>query len=149
MKIEEEIKQNKFKNSGQKAFLNIVFTSNWMQSQVKDHLKPHGMTIQQYNVLRILRGRYPNCAYPNEIKAVMLDKNPDLTRLCDRMISNGWIGREIDSDNRRKMKISITKSGLDLLETLEPMMSNVQGKFDILSDTENEQLSNLLDKMRG
>jgi DNA-binding MarR family transcriptional regulator len=149
LKIEDEIKQSKFSTPGQKAFLNILFTANWAQGIVKDLLKPYGLTVQQYNVLRILRGRYPKCAYPNEIKAVMLDKNPDLTRLCDRMIHSQWISREIDKENRRKMKISISQAGLDLLELLDPVMDKVQDKFNTLSEAENEQLSNLLDKLRG
>jgi DNA-binding MarR family transcriptional regulator len=149
LKFEEEIKQNKFSSTGQKAFLNVVFTANFLQGFVRDKLKPYGLTLQQYNVLRILRGRYPKCAYPTDIKEVMLDKNPDLTRLCDRMVLNGWITREIDEENRRKMKVSITESGLQLLASLDDIMENVQSKMDYLTDAENNQLSDLLDKMRG
>lgn len=149
MKFEDEIKQRKFTNSNQKALLNILFTANWFQAKLKDVVKPHGLTLQQYNVLRILRGKYPKCAYPTDIKSVMLDKNPDLTRLCDRLIANGWIEREIDMSNRRKMKIIITRDGLDLLELLDPEMVKIQNKINQLSDSENGQLSDLLDKLRG
>lgn len=149
LKFEDEIRQSKFSSTGQKAFLNVVFTANWLQGMVRDVLKPYGLTVQQYNVLRILRGRYPNSANPSEIKSVMLDKNPDLTRLCDRMISSGWISREIDKDNRRKMKILISAEGLDLLEKLDPVIVESQEKLSSLSDDENNQLSDLLDKMRG
>jgi MarR family transcriptional regulator, 2-MHQ and catechol-resistance regulon repressor len=149
VKIEEEIKQSKFQSSSQKAYLNIIFTANWIQANAREVLKPYGLTLQQYNVLRILRGRFPKCAYPNEIKAVMLDKNPDLTRLCDRMISNGWIIREIDGDNRRKMKISITQSGMDLLSSLDTIINQLQEKYMNLSDHDNFKLSDLLDNFRG
>jgi DNA-binding MarR family transcriptional regulator len=149
VKIEEEIKQTKFQSTSQKAYLNIIFTANWIQGKAREVLKPYGLTLQQYNVLRILRGRYPNCAYPNEIKAVMLDKNPDLTRLCDRMITNGWISREIDVENRRKMKISITPTGLELLSSLDNILDDLQNTYMNLSDKENETLSNLLDQFRG
>lgn len=149
LKFEDEIKQNKFGSTGQKAFLNVVFTANFLQGFVRDKLKPYGLTLQQYNVLRILRGRYPKWAYPTDIKEVMLDKNPDLTRLCDRMVLNGWITREIDEENRRKMKVSITENGLQLLASLDSIMANVQSKMDYLTDEENNQLSDLLDKMRG
>lgn len=149
MKFEDEIKQHKFSSTGQKAFLNVVFTANFLQGFVRDKLKPYGLTLQQYNVLRILRGRYPSCAYPTDIKEVMLDKNPDLTRLCDRMVLNGWITREIDEKNRRKMKVSITDKGLELLSSLDNIMEEVQSNMDYLTDSENNQLSDLLDKMRG
>ncbi|MCC7296766.1 MAG: MarR family transcriptional regulator [Bacteroidia bacterium] len=149
MKFEDEIKQKKFATTGQKAFLNVVFTANFLQAAVRENLKPFGLTLQQYNVLRILRGRHPKCANPSEIKEVMLDKNPDLTRLCDRMVINGWISRDIDKDNRRKMMISITKEGLNLLKEMDEHMDVAQQKMNFLSDKENLQLSDLLDKMRG
>lgn len=149
MKFEDEIKQKKFATTGQKAFLNVVFTANFLQAAVRENLKPFGLTLQQYNVLRILRGRHPKCANPSEIKEVMLDKNPDLTRLCDRMVINGWISRDIDKDNRRKMMISITKDGLNLLKEMDEYMDVAQQKMNFLSDKENLQLSDLLDKMRG
>ncbi len=149
MKFEDEIKQKKFATTGQKAFLNVVFTANFLQAAVRENLKPFGLTLQQYNVLRILRGRHPKCANPSEIKEVMLDKNPDLTRLCDRMVINGWISRDIDKDNRRKMMISITKDGLNLLKEMDEHMDVAQQKMNFLTDEENLQLSDLLDKMRG
>jgi DNA-binding MarR family transcriptional regulator len=149
LKIEEEIKQRKFNSSHQKVVLNILFTANWMQDRMKEYLKPYGLTSQQYNVLRILRGRHPGCAYPTEIKSVMLDKNPDLTRLCDRLINGKWISREIDNDNRRKMKIAITEEGLELLTKLDPVMKEIEEKMNLLNEEDSELLSGLLDKMRG
>lgn len=149
MKLEEEIRQNKFTNVSQKAVLNVMFTAGWLEGKIRDELKPYGLTSQQYNVLRILRGRYPKYANPSEIKSVMLDKNPDLTRLCDRLIANEWIVREIDKDNRRKMNISITENGLKLLKKLDPVMDKFQNKLKTLSNEEYQQLSDLLDKLRG
>lgn len=149
MKFEEEIKQKKFKNSSQKAILNVMFTANWLDAEFRDTFKPFGITQQQYNVLRILKGRFPNPANPSEIKDVMLDKNPDLTRLCDRMITNGWISRDIDSKNRRKMNIAITQSGIDLLEKIAPLMNKAESKFNKMNDSDLEKLSHLLDKLRG
>lgn len=149
VKIEEEIRQSKFTNINQKALLNLIFTAGWLEGKIKDELKPYGLTSQQYNVLRILRGRYPKCANPTEIKAVMLDKNPDLTRLCDRLIANKWIAREIDTENRRKMKIIITESGLKLLKQLDPVMDKFHEKIKNLSNSEYQTLNDLLDKLRG
>ena len=149
MKFEEEIKQKKFASLGQKAFLNLVFTSNYLQGKMRDYLKPYGLTLQQYNVLRILRGRYPEAANPSEIKSVMLDKNPDLTRLCDRLVMNGWISREIDNSNRRKVQIVINQAGLDMLSAMDESVRDISEKLDVLSDEENIILSDLLDKMRG
>ena len=149
MKIGDEINQRNFSSEAQKAYVNIIFTSNWLQAAVRDLLKPYGLTLQQYNVLRILRGKHPECANPSEIKNVMIDKNPDLTRLCDRMVMNGWLHREIDSQNRRKMRIIITRTGLELLDVLDPVIQEHTEGLNKLSDDENKTLSDLLDKLRG
>jgi DNA-binding MarR family transcriptional regulator len=100
MKLEDEIKQSRFTSAQQKAMVNIIFTANWATAKLRDIIKVHNITLQQYNVLRILRGKYPKAANPGEIKAVMLDKNPDLTRLCDRMSRQGLISRSVDEVNR-------------------------------------------------
>lgn len=149
MKLEDEIKQRKFATPAQKALVNILFTSNWVNYQFRELFKNYDLTQQQYNVLRILRGRYPNSANPSEIKDVMLDKNPDLTRLCDRMCAGGWISREIDENNRRKMNIKITAKGLKLLERIDPEIVSFEASHQGLTDEEYEQLSDLLDKFRS
>ncbi len=149
MKFEEEIKQKKFKSSTHKVLLNIIFTANWLNTKFKDGFKEYGITQQQYNVLRILNGRYPMSANPNEIKEVMLDKNPDLTRLCDRMCANGLIKRKVDSDNRRKVNIMITTKGINLLKKIEPTIEKQETYFKYMSNSDKELLSELLDKFRG
>jgi DNA-binding MarR family transcriptional regulator len=149
MKLEDEIKQSKFNSPQQKVLVNIIFTANWVNARLSDIIKSHQITLQQYNVLRILRGKYPKSANPGEIKAVMLDKNPDLTRLCDRMCTQGLIGRSIDEVNRRKMNICITDKGLKVLEQIDPEIQKIENSMVHLQDSESGQLSDLLDKMRG
>jgi len=149
MKLEDEIKQGKFNSPQQKVLVNIIFTANWVNARLSDIIKSHQITLQQYNVLRILRGKYPKSANPGEIKAVMLDKNPDLTRLCDRMCTQGLISRSIDEVNRRKMNICITDKGLKVLEQIDPEIQKIENSMVHLQDSESGQLSDLLDKMRG
>ena len=149
MKLEDEIKQGKFTSAQQKVLVNIIFTANWVNAQLRNIIKEHSITLQQYNVLRILRGKYPNWANPGDIKAVMLDKNPDLTRLCDRMCTQGLISRNIDEINRRKMNICITDKGLEVLEQIDPEIHKIEQLMVHLQDTEAEHLSDLLDRLRG
>ncbi len=149
MKLEDEIKQGKFNSPQQKVLVNIIFTANWVNARLSDIIKSHQITLQQYNVLRILRGKYPKSANPGEIKAVMLDKNPDLTRLCDRMCTQGLISRSIDEVNRRKMNICITDKGLKVLEQIDPEIQKIENSMVHLQASESGQLSDLLDKMRG
>ena len=149
MKLEDEIKQTRFESGGQKAVINVIFTANWINSRFRNIFKTYDLTLQQYNVLRILRGKYPESANPGEIKEVMLDKNPDLTRLCDRMCNLGLITRTVDKDNRRKMNITITQKGLDTLEQATPELNKLEKELVSISESEANVLSDLLDKLRG
>ncbi len=129
--------------------LNIMYTANWLMGEFRDVYKPFGITPQQYNVLRILRGKHPESVNPSEIKEVMLDKNPDITRLCDRLLAMGLIGRSIDNDNRRKMNIVITEQGLHMLSQIQPILTERQTQILHRSDINFDLLSDLLDELRG
>lgn len=149
MKLEEAIKQKRFESPQIKAMLNIMYTANWLMGEFRDVYKPFGITPQQYNVLRILRGKHPESVNPSEIKEVMLDKNPDITRLCDRLLAMGLIGRSIDNDNRRKMNIVITEQGLHMLSQIQPILTERQTQILHRSDINFDLLSELLDELRG
>ena len=129
--------------------LNIIYTHNWLNDLQEELFKAQDLTPQQYNVLRILRGKHPNSISAGEIKEVMLDKNPDLTRLCDRLVKKELIERETNEFNRRQVLIRITKKGLELLKEMDPTVKGMAKKNIHLSDKEAELLSDLLDKLRG
>lgn len=149
MKIDEEIQQGSFQSSRQKAIINIMFTNGWISHQFKELFKNFSLTNQQYNVLRILRGAYPKSLNPGEIKEVMLDKNPDLTRLCDRLYKLGYIERCIDAENKRKMNIRINDDGMQILDEMDPVVNGMHESKFSLSEEEAQKLSDLLDKLRG
>jgi len=149
VKIDEEIQQGSFQSSRQKAIINIMFTNGWISHQFKEIFKNFSLTNQQYNVLRILRGAYPKSLNPGEIKEVMLDKNPDLTRLCDRLYKLGYIERCIDAANKRKMNIRINDDGMQILDEMDPVVNGMHESKFSLSEEEAQKLSDLLDKLRG
>jgi DNA-binding MarR family transcriptional regulator len=149
VKIEKEIKQEKFKNPYQKAMVNLIFTSNWLNDKMKSSFKPYDLTSQQYNVLKILKGRYPDPAAAGDIKDVMLDKTPDLTRLIDRLIKKELVSRRTCEHNRRKVDILISEKGVALIEKIEVEFKGDKVMFDGLSSKEASALSDLLDKIRG
>ena len=149
MKIEALIKQRKFVSPLQKAMLNLIYTYHWQVDQTSEVFKSLEVTMQQYNVLRILKGQYPEFVPVGDVKAVMLDKNPDLTRLCDRLEEKGLLERSTNPCNRRQVLLRIAQPGLDLLDRSEPMLYEQAKKLQNLSDEEAETLSNLLDKLRG
>lgn len=149
MKIEALIKQSRFMSPLQKAILNLIYTYHWQVDQTSEVFKSLEVTMQQYNVLRILKGQYPEFVPVGDVKAVMLDKNPDLTRLCDRLEEKGLLERSTNPCNRRQVLLRIAQPGLDLLDRSEPMLYERAKKMQNLSDEEAEVLSNLLDKLRG
>jgi DNA-binding MarR family transcriptional regulator len=151
VKIEKVIKQNtRFKSSHEKAAVNLIYTSSWYRDIQNALFKDHSILPQHYNILRILKGKHPESVSPGIIKEVMLDKNNDVTRLLDKLVVKGLVKRQLCPVNRRKMDINITGKGIRLLEELdEPLKKHLTEMKKKLTDREAEQLSNLLDKMRG
>lgn len=148
MKFEEEIKQGKFRNNRQKATLNLLFTSNWLSNKHKDFFKQFGLTPQQYNVLRILRGQHPNSISTSEIKARMLDKNSDTSRIVDRLTLKGWVTKNECPTDRRLVDVIIAKDGLDLLKRMDKETNRLDERIK-LTEEEANTLSKLLDKLRS
>ncbi|MFT4203784.1 MAG: hypothetical protein QM610_07700 [Chitinophagaceae bacterium] len=150
MKIEEAIKQKNFETLVEKAIINLIYTHNWLRDGFNVILKPYGLLQQHFNVLRILRGKYPEVVCPGEIKEVMLDKGNDITRLLDKLVAMELVERNLCESNRRKMDICITQKGLGVINELSQKFDerSVQIQKN-LTDDDAEQLSNLLDKMRN
>ncbi|UII24525.1 MarR family transcriptional regulator [Fulvivirga maritima] len=149
MKFEEEIKQSKFTSECQKATLNLIFTSGFVNNMQKDFFKPYNITNQQYNVLRILRGQHPKSISTSGIKDRMLDKNSDVSRIVDRLTLKGWVQKTVCPDDRRLVDVVITNEGLQLLESMDTEVKKLNEHLGSLTEEEAKQLSELLDKVRG
>lgn len=150
MKIEKVIKQTKFESSVQKAFINIIYTANQLRDMQKEIFEAYDILPQHYNVLRIIKGKHPKPISPGEIKEVMLDKAPDITRLLDKLVKLGWINRNTCMDNRRKIDITLTQKGLNKLEKINRIVkAKIKKMQKNINEKEAEVLSDLLDKFRG
>ena len=149
MRIEEAIRQSAFKSSYHKVLINLLYTSNVVKNRQIQVFKPYKLGGQHYNVLRILRGSHPKPKSAGDIKAVMLDKSPDLTRIIDKLEKAGLVDRQTCPGNRRKVDIRITDSGLALLEEIDPQIDALQATYQNLTEEEAQTLSDLLDKLRG
>ena len=148
MKIEDEIKQQRFVSPNQKAVINLLYTTNWLLAKQKDVFKSYNVTLQQFNIMRILRGQHPKSISATEIKARMLDKNSDVSRLLDRMIAKGLVLKKTSISDKRAADVNLTQEGLSLLAD----MDKVQQKLDnilMLNEADALLLSDLLDKARG
>lgn len=149
MKIKEEIQQSRFRNSYQEASINIIYTSGWLANKHKDFFTQFGITAQQFNILSILRGQSPNKISGAEIKSRMMDKNSDVSRLLDRLIVKQLIVKRQCPNDKRAADIEIVKNGLDLLATIDSKIQALDSIMSNLTETEAQQLSQLLDRLRG
>ena len=149
MKLEDEIVQKKFDSDYHKLTVNIFYTSHWLANLHSAALKPHNLTIQQFNILRILRGQYPEVVNLKLIKERMLDKMSDVSRLVERLREKGLVERKICPKDRRNIDVCITENGLDLLKELDKDIEKLDRLFSNLSHEEVQSLNGLLDKLRG
>lgn len=149
MEIGKEIKQTKFKNEYQKLLINILFTSGWLSAKHTSSLKPYGISTQQFNILRILRGQHPKPATVNLLIDRMLDKNSNASRLVEKLRIKKLVDRAVCPDDRRAVNVVITQKGLDLLEELDKLDLNLSKEMKNISEKEAALISSLLDKLRG
>lgn len=146
----EEVIQTKEMPLSRKLSINIMYTANWINELMGDALKPYDISLQQFNVLRILRGQKGKPANLSTIQERMVSKMSNTTRLVDKLIKKELVTRIICPSNRRKVDISITPSGLSLLDTLDPIVNNVEHHISQdNTDNEIEQLNTLLNKLRN
>lgn len=149
MSIEKAIKQEKFENEFHKMAVNIMFTSSWLHSGNLVRLKPHGITPEQFNVLRILRGSHPQKMMLSEITSRMIDKSSNCTRLVEKLRVKGLLSREVCVGNRRQVDIGITAKGLALLKKVDEGADQWIASLKKVSTTEARELNRILDKLRG
>ncbi|MFN8281903.1 MAG: MarR family transcriptional regulator [Chitinophagales bacterium] len=149
--IEDEINQKKFASIYVKTHINILFTSNWLEGNFYKLFKNYGLSNQQYNVLRILRGQHPKPVMLNQITERMIDKMSNATRLVEKLKQKELVTREINQKNRRQVDINITEKGLELLLELDKLIKEDEAPphFKNVTEKELEQLNLILDKIRN
>lgn len=148
MSIEEDLKQTRpFENNFEKALVNLLFTHNWVNDQLKTTLSPFDITPKQYNILRILNGATEPLT-TSEIRVRMIDKMSDITRLIERMLKKNLVFRKMNSEDKRLVDISITAEGKALLAEIKESGRSLTGILSGLEDSEARILSELLEKAR-
>lgn len=149
MKIEEIIKSNSAISNEKRTVLNIMFTQNVVADAFHEILKAFDLSVEQFNVLRILRGQKGKPSNMSMIQERMIAKTSNTTRLVDKLLLKGLVNRDVCEENRRKMEITITKKGMDLLRELDPKIEAHEVLFaQNLSNQEIETLNLLLEKYR-
>ena len=149
MRIEEIIKSNVTMDDAKKVILNVLYTQNVIADKFNEVLKPHDLSSEQYNVLRILRGQKGCPANMCVIQERMIAKNSNTTRLIDKLLIKDLVTREVCPENRRKIEVKITEKGLELLQDLDPKVIEHERLFaSNLTQSELLQLNSLLEKYR-
>lgn len=149
MELEKEIRQEKFANQHQKLVINIIYTASWLNLSNTQRLKPFGISPQQFNILRILRGQYPNSATVTLLTERMLDKSSNASRLVEKLRQKQLLDRCVCPEDRRAVNVKITEKGLTLLEKLDHTDDDFRKELQRISPEEAKTINDLLDKMRG
>lgn len=147
MGIEKDINQQSFRNDYQKAAINLIYTYNWLNEKMKAFFDREGITGQQFNILRILRGAGTPIS-TLQIRERMLDKMSDTSRIVDRLVLKGLAQKNICKNDKRLVDVSITTKGKKLLEKIDAYEKEMDSIFGNLNETEAGQLNKLLDKIR-
>ncbi len=149
MKIDDVI-QSKFQSPGQRAIVNVRYTSNFFSTKQNKFMASFGLSMPQYNILRILRGAKKSITV-NDVKERMVEKSPNATRLMDKLFDKSLIERVRCEEDRRVVFVKISEGGLNLLSQIDIEFGNDEANLiaRTLTDKEADTLSDLLDKLRG
>ena len=148
MKLECAIKSETFKNETHKASLNILYTAWWLKTIVSTHLKSFGLTHEQYNVLRILKGMHSDKICVREIACRMIEKNSNVPRIIDRLEVKKYVQRTLSQTDKRETLISLTEIGVNTLEKATKKINKLFDATVLLEESEAHQLNELLEKVR-
>ena len=147
MGIQKDINQSKFRSEYQKAVVNLIFTSNWLSEKLKNIFERDDITLQQYNILRILRGAGAPLS-TLQIRQRMLDKMSDTSRIVDRLLIKGLVKKKVSETDKRLVDVSITSKGASLLKKMDVYEDEMDNILAGLNKEETKTLNILLDKIR-
>ncbi|XAZ82033.1 MarR family transcriptional regulator (plasmid) [Fibrella sp. ES10-3-2-2] len=149
MQIEEKIKQTQFKSPLHRLIVNLMYTTNWLCDSQLMLLKPFGLTVSQYNVLRILRGQHPRCLRLNDIIERQLDKLSNASRLVEKLVTKRLVIRTVYPDDRRGVDVLITEKGLALLQQIDEVQAQWESQFIVYQGGQFDKLNLMLDEFRS
>lgn len=148
MNIDEQLMKGNFQNQKHRLRMNMLYSSYWLSDRIADFLKPFGITQQQFNVLRILRGQSPEPISTKEIRERMIVSSADSSRLVDRLCEKDLIWKRPCPHDGRLVQVFIDKKGEELLARIDKQLPELDAVMGNLSEKEAEVLNQLLNKMR-
>ena len=150
VRLEDEIVQKSFKDEFHKLGVNLQFTAAFYRNEFRGRLEPYGISPEQFNILRILRGQHPNPASAKLVMERMIDKSSNVSRLVEKLRTKGMVTRTACDQDRRAVDLTITTKGLDVLAQLDgEIESKPMSLSEHLTQAEAKRLNTLLDRSRG
>ncbi len=149
MKLEQAIQSTKFKSEVQKAGINILYTAWWLKTVTSKELKEFGLTHEQYNVLRILKGSYPDQMCVKNIACRMIEKSSNVPRIVDRLELKKLVKRATSAVDKRETVITLTQSGIAILEATNERVNKLFNEILVITNEEGATLNALLEKVRS
>lgn len=148
VKLEQAIQSTKFRNEVHKAGLNILYTAWWLKTRMSKELKEFGLTHEQYNVLRILKGKYPDQMCVRDIACRMIEKNSNVPRIIDRLEIKKLVKRSTSAIDKRETVITLTQGGITLLEASTQVINRIMDESLVINEQDAVDLNVLLEKVR-
>ncbi|MCS7084814.1 MAG: MarR family transcriptional regulator [Bacteroidia bacterium] len=149
MKLEDALKTDKLTDARQKADLNILYTASRLKIVVNRRYREYGLTFEQANVLRILRGSHPKPLCRKDIAQRMIDRTSNVTRIVDKLAARGKVVKGASQSDRREIAVSLTEEGLELIERLIREVDVMEFHRSSLTDEEAATLHALIEKRRS
>lgn len=147
MKLEDAIQMQKFGSEKQKAVLNLMYTTYTLKTRIAATMKELDLTMEQYNVLRILKGKHPQCMCVKDIASRMIERSSNVPRIADRLVTKKLIRRFQSKEDKRHTSLMLTDKGLALVEESLDKMKKTDDTLVFLSDEEVNQLNLILEKI--
>lgn len=150
MSVRQRVQHHRFESDSQEAVVSLLVAAAAVGQQITELMRGYGLTHDQYNVLRILRGAEPHGHPRGEVGKRMMSKAPDVTRILDRLEEQGFVLRGPSPDNGRLSVARITRKGLDQLKVIDPALHALQQQITTpLSPAQRQQLSRLCSLLTG
>lgn len=148
VKLEEALKMSRFSSQKQKAGLNLLYTAWWLKTMISKQLKRVGLTHEQYNVLRILKGKHPEAMCVKDIGSRMIEPNSNVPRIVDRLVSKKFVDRSTSEIDKRETVITLTNMGLDILQVANKKVDDLFNNSVLIEEDDAEKLNAILENVR-
>jgi DNA-binding MarR family transcriptional regulator len=148
MKIEEAIKSNRFNDEQHRATVNLLYSAYWLKHTLSGYLKEYGLTLEQHNVLRILKGSHPKELCVKEIASRIVEKSSNVPRIIDRLVAKDLVLRYQSKEDKRETLVGLTEKGIEIIQIARKLVEDVTASTVNLTSEEAASLNHLLEKMR-